>query len=140
MEKETLFLNCTAHELTPEQREKALELSKNLQDLKQLNRELWEELVNCPSEPIALKTLCDKYFQFLKEFLETRKNEKIYFHFPIGSPALMALFFLEYGRHPFEVKFLFSHSERVSIDELQSDGSIVKKVIFKFQRFIELPC
>lgn len=136
----TIFFNCTAHELTLEQKEKALELSKELKDLKEVDQEIWERLVNCPSEPKALVTLCDSFFHFLKEFVNTHEDKKIYFHFPIGSPALMALFFCKYGKEPFPASFLFSHSERISIDELQGDGSIVKRAVFKFQKFIELPC
>lgn len=135
-----LFLNCTAHDLTNEQREKAKEFSTEIKDLKVLNHELWNELVNCPSEPSVLNTLCDKYFYYLRDFINSNSYKTIYFHFPIGSPALMALFFLKYGKESFPAKFLFSHSERMSIDELQSDGSIVKRVVFKFQKFIELPC
>lgn len=137
-----MFLNCTAHDLTPEQFEKALEISRDIKDLKQIHPKLWEKLTNCPAEQEKLKSLCEEYIKFLREFTEiqVKQNVKMNLHFPIGSPALMALFFLEYGKNPFPVKFFFSHSERVSIDELQKDGSIVKKVIFKFQGFLELPC
>lgn len=132
-----MFLNCTAHELTEEQRQKALEYSNILIDLKTYNPVLWEKLVNCPAEVEALKTLAQELLSFLKEVWQ-KSNQNLLIHFPIGSPAFQAIFFQKLDRKSLPIRILFSHSERVSVDEIQPNGSVLKKGLFQFVKFLEI--
>jgi len=132
-----MFLNCTAHELTEEQRQKALEYSNILIDLKTYNPVLWEKLVNCPAEVEALKTLAQELLSFLKE-VWLKSNQNLLVHFPIGSPAFQAIFFQKLDRKSLPIRILFSHSERVSVDEIQPNGSVLKKGLFQFVKFLEI--
>jgi hypothetical protein len=132
-----MFLNCTAHELTEEQRQKALEYSNILIDLKTYNPVLWEKLVNCPAEVEALKTLAQELLSFLKE-VWLKSNQNLLVHFPIGSPAFQAIFFQKLDRKSLPIRILFSHSDRVSVDEIQPNGSVLKKGLFQFVKFLEI--
>jgi hypothetical protein len=138
-----MFINCTAHNLTPEQIEAAKQYSDNIRNLKELNPDLYNQLVNCPSNEIELFNLSETFIQYLLHLgsytglPNSEPNEKIVVHLPIGSPFLMALFFLNFPKEN-KIQFVFSHSDRVSIDEKLPDGSITKKAIFKFIRFLEL--
>jgi len=132
-----MFLNCTAHELTEEQRQKALEYSNILIDLKTYNPVLWEKLVNSPAEVEALKILAQELLSFLKE-VWLKSNQNLLVHFPIGSPAFQAIFFQKLDRKSLPIRILFSHSERVSVDEIQPNGSVLKKGLFQFVKFLEI--
>ncbi|MCB1188928.1 MAG: hypothetical protein H7A23_05605 [Leptospiraceae bacterium] len=132
-----MFLNSTAHALTPEQKQKAIVYSDTIIDLKDDEPSLYERLTNCPAEITELNQLCNDYLQYL-ENLYTRLNGDIVLHFPIGSPVFNALFFLHLNREKFQIRIVFSHTERVSVDERQPDGSIIKRAVFKFVKFIEI--
>ncbi|MDX1957341.1 MAG: hypothetical protein SFU98_02150 [Leptospiraceae bacterium] len=132
-----MFLNITAHSLTPEQKEKALEYSNVLIDLKEEDPRLWERLSNCPPDVEILKELAKELLHYL-EIKYSEAKEKLTLHFPIGSPAFMALFFLQYDKTNMRYRIVFSHSERKSMEELQANGSVIKKGIFQFVKFIEI--
>ncbi len=132
-----MFLNSTAHTLTPEQKQVARNYSDTIIDIKDDKLSLYERLTNCPSEVTELNKLCDDYFQYI-ENLYSKLNGDLVLHFPIGSPVFNAIFFLRLNRERFKIRIVFSHTERVSIDEKQPDGSIIKKAIFKFVKFIEI--
>ena len=64
-------------------------------------------------------------------------------HLPIGSPAFQHEFFgrtesmrRNYPMSDYATQFIFSHTVRESVEEPQSDGSIVKKSVFRFEQFI----
>lgn len=132
-----MFLNCTAHSLTPEQKEKALEHSNVLIDLKEDDPVLWERLSNCPPDVLVLKELAKDLLLYL-ESKYRESDGKLIVHFPIGSPAFNAIFFEMLDRRALRIRIVFSHSDRVSVDEVQSDGSVVKRAVFKFIKFLEI--
>jgi len=132
-----MFLNCTAHELTPEQITFAKEYSSVIVDLKADNNDLHTKLVNCPPEIAVIQDLVRELLQYLKNKYN-ESEAKLTVHLPIGSPAFMAVFFIKLDRNTLPFQIVFSHSDRVSVDEKQADGSIVKRAIFKFIKFIEI--
>lgn len=127
------FLNCTLHELTEGQKKAIESLNcSQIDNLKDINQDLFKKLSNCPSDPEELIVL-------VRELLNTFKGYK-YIHLPIGSPAFMWLLsiYAHDTRHLEEHNYLFSHSTRVSEEIVKPDGTIEKKQIFMFERFIEL--
>lgn len=132
-----MFLNCTAHKLTEEQKTKAWEYSDEIVDIEELNPALKNRLINCPALLIELNLLADDLLDFLQRiYVETQKE--CYVHLPIGSPAFMSIFFMKLNRDLLPMKILFSHSVRVSYDEIREDGSVMKKAVFKFIKFLEI--
>jgi hypothetical protein len=132
-----MFLNCTAHELTQDQIGLARDYSQTIVDLKADNINLHTKLVNCPPEIGVIHELVIELLDYLKvKYLESENNLTV--HLPIGSPAFMAVFFMTLDRKILPFRIVFSHSDRVSIDEKQADGSIVKRAVFKFIKFIEI--
>jgi len=132
-----MFLNCTAHELTQDQIKLARDYADKILDLKADNTDLHTKLVNCPPEIEVIQYLALDLLQYLM----SKYNEseaKLTVHLPIGSPAFMAVFFMKLDRVSLSFRIVFSHSDRVSIDERQEDGSIVKRAVFKFIKFIEI--
>ena len=132
-----MFLNCTAHELTPEQKEQALQYSDTIVDLKEINPSLHERLISCPPDKVELLTLALELLDFIPKAAK-QSNMRLTLHLPVGSPAFMAIFFIHLDREKLHWRIVFSHSDRVSVDEKQADGSIVKRAIFKFIKFIEI--
>jgi hypothetical protein len=60
----------------------------------------------------------------------------MFVHLPIGSPAFMFVFAQQASNLRTGVRFVFSHARREAIDEKQPDGSINRRAIFRFQKFI----
>jgi hypothetical protein len=132
-----MFLNATAHELTGEQILQATIYSRNIVNLKEDNPGLYEELVNCPDERDDLEKLSEVFLDYLRmQYIQSERNLTV--HFPIGSPVFNALFFRKLEKENLPIRTLFSHSERRSIDKKQADGSVIKKAIFQFVKFIEI--
>ena len=129
-----VFLNATAHNMGGEQLDKARELAGEVKNLKDINPELASKLVNSPDNLEGIATLAEELKDFCLEL--TRDCEKVYVHFPIGSPAFMFALAREFIDFSGEIIPVFSHSERESVEEVQPDGSVVKKSVFKFKKFI----
>jgi len=132
-----MFLNCTAHELTQEQIKLARDYADKILDLKADNTDLHTKLVNCPPEIEVIQDLVREFLEYLKEKYN-QSEAKLTVHLPIGSPAFMAVFFIKLDRFSLPFQIVFSHSDRVSVEDKQADGSIVKKAVFKFVKFIEV--
>jgi hypothetical protein len=132
-----MFLNCTAHSLTSEQKKIALEYSNILIDLKEEKLELWENLSNCPADLVKIHELVKELMDYLHT-LHLQSNGNLTVHFPIGSPAFNAILFENLDRKKLPIRILFSHSDRVSVDEVRPDGSIVKRAVFRFVKFLEI--
>jgi hypothetical protein len=132
-----MFLNCTAHELTLDQKEQANKYSPTILDLNSDNVDLHTKLVNCPPDVEIIQNLVKEFFQYLKEKYKEAKGD-LTLHMPIGSPAFMAIFFMKLDREKNPCRILFSHSDRLSIEEKQADGSVIKRGVFRFVKFIEV--
>ncbi len=131
-----MFLNCTAHSLTEEQKEEAKKLDPVPMDLQDLSPELHKRLLNCPSDYDGIILLLREFCDYLSYIKKKAKGEEIYLHFPVGSPFFMASFFSYFKKKGFN--FVFSHSDRVSVDEKQEDGTVVKRAVFRFVKFLIL--
>ena len=137
--KSYTFLNCTAHSLTEDQIKMIFEIQNNCNtvELKSENPNLHNELINCPPDEEKMLILYNQFSKYLLSYLKANKKTKFYIHLPIGSPYFMALFF---SRFPVKkrIEFLFSHTDRESIEEIQEDGRVIKKSVFRFQKFLTL--
>ena len=132
-----LFLNCTAHQLNELQMQESKNISSAIRDLNRDNPELFNKLVQAPSEIEEIQNLLLDFQNYLFS-LEALEYSIIYLHFPIGSPFFMALFFKNYSlSNRFQI--LFSHSERIS-NETQKEESTIKVSEFQFKKYIPLPC
>lgn len=98
-----------------------------------INTPLFTKLSNSPSD---IKELEDLSYQLLGMF-----NNFDAIVLPLGSPAFMAILMKGIGIVQTlgdQYKLLFAHTERVSDDVVQPDGSIKKTSIFKHVKFIEV--
>ena len=132
-----MFLNCTAHELTQDQIKLAREYADKILDLKADNTDLHTKLVNCPPDVLVIQDLVREILFYLQTKYDESQT-RLTVHLPIGSPAFKAVFFMKLDRRTLPFRIVFSHSDRVSVDERQADGSIVKRAVFKFVKFIEI--
>jgi hypothetical protein len=133
--KPSVFMNCTAHELTDKQIVAAKKLADDLvfYEFSKLAPNLYDRLINCPSEMDRLANLLN---DFKKMILALKKEcNLLYIHFPIGSPFFMALFFASLPRKK-NLNFVFSHTNRISTEEKNLDNSISKTSVFEFQKFL----
>lgn len=117
------ILWCPQHQATAEQ---LAELSSEVVNLKDVSEDIYNKLLNCPGDPMELGSLVDAMVEICHRFSKVV--------LPIGSPAFNFILSPLLRR----VKVLFAHSERVSVDEPQADGSVKKVAIFRHIKFIEL--
>lgn len=135
-----LFINLTQHKLTGEQRKKIFEMwdVKKIMELDDLTRELpIEKLKNSPSDEYELENVASEVISFLRE-LEEREG-KLVIHLPIGSPSFMFCLSREIMDAWFtgcDWIIVFSHTDRMSEEITQPDGSIKKITKFKFKKFV----
>jgi hypothetical protein len=130
------FINFTQHTLTPEQMEAAKAMGA-------------KEIIHISNPPrfndngVNSHQIADDIAEKIAELIGD--DETAIVHFPISSPYVMALFWRKYGSSPTEpnwkvvtekAKFVFSHTDRVTVEEPQPDGSVVKKSVFKFKKFV----
>ena len=129
-------INMVQHALTEEQ-EKELAKLGNIIDGKEAFPILYPKIANSPNTTLGIRQLVNELYTNL---LDLSEKEEVYVHLPLGSPAFMFKLGMVIGLHGRwkNMKFVFSHSERVSIDEKQEDGSVVKRSVFKFSHLIIL--
>lgn len=115
------------HDLT-EAQVKELEEKYFIHFLKNENPELFGKISNCPDNAKDLMSLAKEAYWF------TAKHEAVLL--PLGSPAFNYIFnnFLSQSNKP----KLFAHSERVSVEQKQADGSVIKKSVFVHKHFINI--
>lgn len=129
-----VFLNATAHDLTPQQIEEAKKGlgCQEIINLKDVSPDLFYEILHCDGkdeeeiESLAVKLeeeilhICEKY------------RDRLYIHLPIGSPVFMFIFG---SRYIFSIEFrcnyfVFSHYEK------KKDRS--GKSVSEFKKFVVL--
>lgn len=118
------ILWCPQHQPTAEQLSELNSEVVNLKDV--MSEDIYKKLLNCPGDPMELGSLVDAMVEICHRFSKVV--------LPIGSPAFNFILSPLLRR----VKVLFAHSERVSVDEPQADGSVKKVAIFRHLKFIEL--
>jgi hypothetical protein len=120
-------LVCMQHALTPEQ-SKDFSLAKSVSYLREVNPELFGKLSNIsPSISMGeLRLLANELAQLLRSY-----DAAI---LPIGSPefGMVLASVMGYIAYSGEIiaTCVFARSERVSVDERQADGSVLKKSVF----------
>jgi len=132
------LINMTAHQLTDEQKESAIEFYgiKSFKEFKDLNLELFNKIANSPDTNHEIESLAHETIEWIRQ-IQFANLETCYFHLPIGSPAFMFIFGSVWGVSS-KINILFSHSERVSTEVHSPDGTVKKENIFKFIKFIEI--
>jgi len=131
-----VFLNLTAHELTKEQIEAAkrqLEIDEFLDAKDVIPKHLLWRLRQCPADEKEVYKLATKINYILDRYAYDYGID-LYVHLPAGSPAFMWCFANVFS-HKF-LKAVFSHTRRITEEVQQPDGSVVKKSVFRFERFI----
>ena len=129
-------INMVQHALSGEQ-EKELGKLGRIECGREILPSIYPKIANSPNTTLGIRQLVNELYTSL---LDISEKEEVYVHLPIGSPAFMFKLGMVIGLHGRwkNMKFVFSHSERVSIDEKQEDGSVVKRSAFKFSHLIEL--
>lgn len=129
-----IFINVTAHKMGGEQIDEAKKLASKIVDLKDFAPELASKLANSPDNLVGIMELVNELKDFCLKI--ARDYEEVYVHLPIGSPAFQCALARELMTFYGEIIPVFSHSERISVEEQQPDGSVIKRAVFKFKKFI----
>jgi len=120
------MINILAHKLTPEQ---VAELGGEPKHIRDLDPGLAAQIANCPMDRGTLVDMAQNLvFRACDDDARILAGS--------GSPAFTALLGAIAAKEG--VGLVFAHSERVSVDEPQPDGSVKKTVIFKHVRFFEV--
>jgi hypothetical protein len=105
--------------------------------LKEVNPELFTRVANCPSDITEIHKLANDFLLYIDKY------EAVVL--PIGSPIFMMDLGIKTGIkcHATDGEWsgpdmYFSHTDRVSVDEPQADGSMLKKSVFQHVKFNRL--
>lgn len=125
------ILNTIQHALTAEQIEQlgVMFPGEKILHLRDINSELFAGLANCPADERLMIGMAEH----LAEILDYDMIDQVIL--PIGSPAFMFCFARTIGQFR-KTPFLFAHTERVSEDQPQSDGTIKKVAVFKHVKWL----
>ena len=115
------FIWASAHKPTEVQLEELNNMGK-LVFMEDLNPELFKRMCNCPSTRVELVKLAEDVHRVAEGSTLVQ---------PAGSPVFMTVLGSIVGGVLHDDSMIFAHSERVSIDEPQPDGSVRKVSIFK---------
>lgn len=120
------FIWASAHKPTPEQ------IQELGGEISYLPVELQEKLNNTPSTGEGLVKVAIELLKYATDW-------KAILVQPGGSPAFQCVLgSMDTAENGFFVRIMYAHSERVSNDEPQADGSIKKVSVFKHIKFIEV--
>ena len=122
----TKFLWCSVHKPTAEQTEELLAKGK-LYFLVDIDPAMQDSLNNCPANRAELSRLAVDLSYKAGEYTIVQ---------PGGSPIFQFMLGLVAEQAGIDASILYAHSERVSIDTPQSDGTVVKTSVFKHLGFI----
>ena len=127
------ILICMQHQLTEDQ---LIELNNldtrvEIEYLKDVDTKLFNSVANSPDDVRALAIAA----QSLENSCRFGYDAVL---LPIGSPAFMFCFATVVATRQTKTKFLFSHSERQSIEVPGPNGTVEKRMVFKHTHFIEI--
>ena len=124
------IINLTQHELTPEQREFIdIECHTNRQKVKDLLT-----FTKLPSkEDIYYRAL--DLAAIVENIIDQDEHVDLFLVLIGGAPYLMKPLIEELKR--LEVIPVFSYTDRVSVETMQPDGSVVKTSVFKHAGYVE---
>jgi hypothetical protein len=135
------MINTLQHALTADQLAELKALGYDeVVHLRDLNPELFAGMANTPGNEAEVGLLAFKLMGEMVTFGGRLCDACL---LPLGSPALMFSFARMLGRETVDVEsswvpdFFFAHSERVSEDQPQLDGTVKKVVVFKHIRFLK---
>lgn len=144
-------INLTQHNLTQDQ---ISDLEKfypghDILNFKDFDPPMFEKLSQTPGNVDEIRNLAVEFFNWLEKKIVEKNIAAVIL--PIGSPAfIFALGMLyqskieeayekdEINKPILKPDILFSHSERTTIEETNSDGQVIKKSIFKHVKFLNL--
>lgn len=96
-----------------------------------LPTDLQNRINNCPDNQQDLGKLCADLYDYLRDIRHCTVVQLG------GSPAFQSMFFISAAQYlPATVRFAFAHSERVSEEVVQPDGSTIKTSKFAHRKFI----
>lgn len=124
------MLWCSPHTPTEEQVVSLSEMGEVI-FLRDINPELQEKIANCPMDSSQVEHLARQ----LAGYPGDHSQDYVLVQ-PAGSPAfqhMLGRIMAEWGWK----KIIYAHSERVSVDEPQADGSIKKISVFKHMGWVE---
>lgn len=125
------MISILAHQLTPEQK---TALGKEPIHIREIDRDLANLIADCPASRAML-------FDMARRLVDhAMKDEDGIILAGSGSPAFTLSLGICLGsdRDADRIRLLFAHSERVSEDQIQPDGSVRKVSIFKHVKFFEI--
>lgn len=133
------FLWCSAHTPTSEQISE-LNAQGEVVFLKDVDSSLQEKINNCPSDRQLLKNMAEAVSAICITLSEpssvvTYKHDVTIVQLG-GSPLFLYIAGEVMNKNNSKQKILFAHSERVSIDVPQPDGTVLKQSVFKHLGFI----
>lgn len=125
-----IIYNCMQHDLTSDQISDLNLLYDNAEILNLKDTHIWGKIKESADNVYGLQ-------EQVKEFIMSFPVEKdiIALILPVGSPAFM--FLLAWQLQTSQVDILFAHSDKMSEDISQPDGSIKKISVFKFKHWIK---
>jgi len=126
------ILNTMQHSLTNQQSDQLTDMGHDwdsIVSLKELDPDLFAGVSNCPADERILQMLAERLANVIMDGYEA-------VILPIGSPAFMFILSRSFGS--VRPKFLFAHTERMSEDQRQDDGTVKKVSIFKHIKWIVL--
>lgn len=132
--KNTVAVWASPHKPTVWQYISLQGIYKDIEFLKDTHPKLFTEICDSPSDVPSLKKLATKLCDALKSKAIIQ---------PAGSPAFQHILGAEmvaqysHKDNP-PVLIAYSHSKRVSVDEIQEDGTIKKISIFEHEDWIEI--
>lgn len=130
-----LLIWCSAHVPTPQQVEELTEMGQLL-FLRDIDPEMMKRISDSPSTEEELEELARDFMRLDCLPFETTVDKNIALVQPAGSPA----FQLMLGRcmDQMQIQVMYAHSERVSMDEPQPDGTVKKVSTFQHKGWIRL--
>lgn len=125
---------ASPHNPTKEQLESLSDGYTNIVYLKDINADLFQKICNSPSNTDGLFKLADDLISFISDYKSEINADNLHIVQPAGSPAFQYIL----GRLTSDeyINVVYAHSERVSVDEVQEDGSIKKTSVFKHKNWI----
>ena len=130
-----LLIWCSVHQPTQQQMNELTEMGQLL-FLRDIDPEMMTKISDSPSTEEELEVLAQDFMRLTSLPFEVTVDKNITLVQPAGSPA----FQLMLGRcmDQMQIQVMYAHSERVSVDESQPDGTVKKVSTFQHKGWIRL--
>lgn len=130
----SIALWASPHNPTQEQLESLSSMYTNIVYFRDINADLFQKICNSPDNTDGLFRLAYNLISFALDYKSEVDADNLHIVQPAGSPAFQYVL----GRLTSDeyINVVYAHSERVSVDEVQEDGSIKKMSVFKHKNWI----